>query len=193
MELSQPPLIRIYQSCQVLMDIKRQLFQALSLQSLPHSPYNEEKRTTSSRVYLYIKKLAKEIRNQVEELSSGSNHQSHIDLVSKVITDLKYWLVYLGIILNFFLKRKSWSCRPTKPLKIGMALKTPWFITSKMKERNSKRCWMLSYQKLIPSQWLANNPKNLSTCANYNDSWKTIYVLFQKMRESSMPINMLKL
>lgn len=31
MELSQPPLIRIYQSCQVLMTIKRKLFKSLRI------------------------------------------------------------------------------------------------------------------------------------------------------------------
>ena len=41
MDFNQPPMIRIYQSCQTLISIKRKMFSLLKIDNLPHSPHNE--------------------------------------------------------------------------------------------------------------------------------------------------------
>jgi hypothetical protein len=71
MDFSQPPLIRIYQSCQMLISIKRKLFGLLKVTDLPHSPHNEEKRTISTKAYLYLKKIVKEISFLLADFSLG--------------------------------------------------------------------------------------------------------------------------
>ena len=89
MDTNQPPLIRIYQSCQLLTSIKRKLFSTLRIDTLPHSPHNEEKRNISSKIYLYVKKVTKEIINQLTELSIDHIGENHMEVVNKVVDNLR--------------------------------------------------------------------------------------------------------
>jgi len=62
---NQPPLLRIYSACSTLMGLKRRLFGRLALNSLPSSSLTEQKRMSSTRIFLCLKKLMSEFKNQM--------------------------------------------------------------------------------------------------------------------------------